>query len=107
MSIFGLLIGVLIVYVVFSSKQNTNSLRHLNLIQSMSQKNNNVKTKEIMPLPSDEGLIKMRSLVTGPFWNTFYTPTYWNVDDQFLWPYWVWNQKGFLMPGPLYPYYNG
>lgn len=107
MSVFGLFIGALIIFIVFTSNQ----ARKTN--ESIQELASNLKQRKInIPnfvdnLPSEQGIANMAPLTYGPYWNTFYTPTNWNVDDQYLWPYWVWSQRGFLMPGPLYPYYNG
>jgi hypothetical protein len=84
MSLFGFLLGFFIVCVIYMSKQS----RHFNFEYDLALRRLN--TKSCMTHASDD----------------FIKQPYWTTDDQFLWPYWVWNQRGFLMPGPFYPYYN-
>jgi len=101
MSLFGIVVGLLLVVIVFYHEGYYFSNRKID--DSLNKKKPafcRQRQKRIRLNPSFEKNIQ------GPYWNSFYRPTYWTTDDQYLWPYWSWYQRGYVIPGPLYPYYN-
>ena len=104
MSVFGILIGIILVVIIFYYEQSCSLTRSIDQSLKKPRKCENKRSLNREPnLIFDQPL---SNSIQGPYWNSFYRPTYWTTDDQFLWPYWVWYQRGYVIPGPLYPYYN-
>ncbi len=97
MSIFGLLVGLFIIGVIFYYEK-----QYINLpLDNVLGKDN--KKESFQPYyPWLRTLFGWPSVWYGPYWNTVYRPSMWmansqfpkrTVDDDHIWPYWVWTRK--------------
>ena len=84
MSYFGVFIGLFIIVIIYYSVSTGNYSSRPGFILT-----------EHFPAgyPHWTSLWAWPSAWYGPYWNTFYRPTFWTTDTDHVWPYWVWKRR--------------